>query len=106
MKTVRVLSGLSLLIMFGMIVFSVLTGDFAGEGSILMGMVWGQMSLVDLYVAFFLVYIWIFYKESKALPRIIWAFLLIVTGSLATALYIFLETYRTKDIDSLLTHKH
>ena len=45
MKTVRVFSGLSLLIMFGMIAFAVLTGDFAGEGSILMSMVWGQMSL-------------------------------------------------------------
>ena len=106
MKNVRILSGISILIMLGMIAFAFLTGDFAAEGSKLMSMVWGQMSLVDLYVAFFLVYIWIFYKETKVLPRVIWAILLIVTGSLATALYIFLESYRTNDIPSLLTQKH
>jgi hypothetical protein len=63
------------------------------------------MSLVDLYIAFLLVYIWIFYKETKILPKIIWAILLIVTGSLATALYILIESYRTKNITDLLTQK-
>ncbi|NTW91102.1 MAG: DUF1475 family protein [Erysipelotrichaceae bacterium] len=49
--------------------------------------------------------VWIFYKETKFLPRIVWAVLLIVTGSLATALYILIETYRAKTIEELLIGK-
>lgn len=106
MKITRIIAWLSTLIMAFMIVFSLLTGDFFEQGSILMGLVWGQMSLVDLYVGFLLVYVWIFYKETKLLPRIVWALLLIVTGSLATALYVLIESYHTNTINDLLTQKN
>lgn len=105
MKQIRVFAWLSSLIMLFMIIYSLLTGDFFEQGSILMGLVWGQMSLVDLYVGFFLVYVWILYKETKILPKIIWAILLIVTGSLATAVYVLIESYRVHSIEELLTQK-
>lgn len=105
MKLIRLFAWISSLVMTFMIIFSLLTGNFFEQGSILMGLVWGQMSLVDLYVGFFLVYLWIYYKESRLLPRLIWAILLIVTGSLATALYILIESYRAKTIEELLTQK-
>lgn len=105
MKLIRLFAWISSLIMTFMIIFSLLTGNFFEQGSILMGLVWGQMSLVDLYVGFFLVYLWIYYKESKLLPKIIWAILLIVTGSLATAVYVLIESYRTNTIEELLTQK-
>lgn len=105
MKLIRLFAWISSLIMTFMIIFSLLTGNFFEQGSILMGLVWGQMSLVDLYVGFFLVYLWIYYKESKLLPKLIWAILLIVTGSLATAVYVLIESYRTNTIEELLTQK-
>lgn len=105
MKNIRIIAWISTLIMTFMIIFSLLTGDFFAQGSILMELVWGQMSLVDLYVGFLLVYVWIYYKETKLLPRIIWALLMIVTGSLATALYVLIESYRTNTINDLLTQK-
>jgi len=105
MKLIRLFAWISSLVMTFMIIFSLLTGNFFEQGSILMGLVWGQMSLVDLYVGFFLVYLWIYYKESRLLPRLIWAILLIVTGSLATALYILIESYRANTIEELLTQK-
>ncbi|HET6785947.1 MAG TPA: DUF1475 family protein [Erysipelotrichaceae bacterium] len=105
MKLIRLFAWISSLIMTFMIIFSLLTGNFFEQGSILMGLVWGQMSLVDLYVGFFLVYLWIYYKESKLLPKIIWAILLIVTGSLATAVYVLIESYRTSNINELLTNR-
>ena len=105
MKLIRLFAWISSFIMTFMIIFSLLTGNFFEQGSTLMGLVWGQMSLVDLYVGFFLVYLWIYYKESKILPRLLWAILLIVTGSLATAVYILIESYRTHTIEELLTQK-
>jgi len=105
MKLIRLFAWISSLVMTFMIIFSLLTGNFFEQGSILMGLVWGQMSLVDLYVGFFLVYLWIYYKETRFLPKVIWVILLIVTGSLATALYILIESYRAKTIEELLTQK-
>ena len=106
MKIVRLASLASLAIMASMIGFSLATGDFGGEGSILVSMVWGQMSLVDLYVGFFLVYLWIFYKESSLSKRVVWAILLITTGSLATALYIYMESIKVDTLEALLTQRH
>lgn len=96
MTKVKVVAWLGALIMAGMIVFSLLTGDFFGEGSILLGMVWGQMSMVDLYVGFFLFYLWILRREKDLITKIIWFLLLMTTGSLAIALYILKAAYESK----------
>ena len=96
MKNVRIFAWLGVLIMAAMIVFSLITGDFAAEGSILIGMVWGQMSLVDLYVGFLLFYLWIWYREKNVFSKLLWFVLLMTTGSLATALYILYVSYNSQ----------
>ena len=96
MKKVKVVAFLGAVIMAGMIVFSLVTGDFFGEGSILLSMVWGQMSMVDLYVGFFLFYLWILRREKDLLTKIIWFLLLMTTGSLAIALYILKAANESK----------
>ena len=106
MKFIRFASLASLIVMAAMIVFSITTGDLFLEGSIIGSLVWGQMSLVDLYVGFFLVYLWVYYKESSITLRIVWAVLFVVTGSMATALYIYKETRVTHSIEELLTQRH
>jgi len=105
MKLIRVLSGLSTAIMGGMIVYSLMVGDFFGEGSILMSLVWGQMSLVDLYVGFILVYAWIFYREKALIPRILWFVAMMVFGNLSFALYIFVESFKVNTVEALLLRK-
>lgn len=96
MRNVKIIAWIGALIMAGMIVFSVLTGDFVVDGGALLGNVWGQMSMVDLYVGFILFYLWIFKREKGTLSRVIWFVLLMVTGSLATALYILKAAYESK----------
>jgi hypothetical protein len=85
------------IIMAAMIGYSIATGDIAAEGQILMGMVWGQMSLVDLYVSFFLVYLWMFYREKTVLARVFWLVFIVFTGALATAIYIYLAASKSKN---------
>lgn len=106
MKFIRTASLLSMIIMASMIGFSLATGDFGSEGSIIGSLVWGQMSLVDLYVGFFLVYLWVYYKETSWLKRIVWAVLFIVTGNLATALYIYMESVKVDTLERLLIERH
>lgn len=96
MLKVKIAAWIGAIVMASMIVFSLVTGDFMGEGSILLGMVWGQMSMVDLYVGFLLFYLWILRREKTILSKLFWFVLLMVTGSLATALYILKAAYTSK----------
>lgn len=88
MKKGKILALIGALIMALMIVYSLSTNTFMSEGSILMGMAWGQMSMVDLYVGFLAVYGWIWFREKGTGSRIIWFILMMTMGSLATCLYI------------------
>jgi hypothetical protein len=85
------------IIMAAMITYSIMTGDIAAEGSILLGMVWGQMSMVDLYVSFLLVYLWMFYREKTIGGKVFWLVFILVTGALATGLYIYLAASNSKN---------
>ena len=105
MKALRFLSGLGTLIMGGMIIYSLIVGDFFGEGSILMSLVWGQMSLVDLYVGFVLVYAWIFYREQNWIARVLWFMAMMLFGNLTFALYLFIESQKAGTIEALLLKK-
>jgi len=96
MKTVKFMAWLGAIIMASMIIFTSVTGDFFKEGSILLNMVWGQMSMVDLYVGFILFYMWIFKREKKTSHRLIWLVLILTMGNLITAVYILKAAYESK----------
>jgi len=63
-----VLAALGLIAMALVLTFAFVKGDFTGEGSTLLSMPWGIVSLVDLYVGFALFSGWIAYREA-AWPR-------------------------------------
>jgi hypothetical protein len=65
-------------------------GDLAGEGSTLMGMPWGIVSLVDLYVGFVLFSGWIVFRESSRLRALAWVVLVMVLGFFAASIYALL----------------
>jgi len=96
MLKIKIAAWIGAIVMAGMIIFSIVTGDFIVDGGALLSNVWGQMSMVDLYVGFLLFYLWILRREKKVLPKIVWFILLMVTGSLATALYILKAAYESK----------
>ena len=97
MRSIKIIAWLGAIIMTGMIIFSIVTGDFVFDGGALLSNVWGQMSIVDLYVGFILFYLWIFKREKRLGARVGWFVLLMVTGSLATALYILKAAYTSKN---------
>lgn len=89
MKIAKVISFLGILAMTAIIAYAFLTGDFASEGSVLLGMPWGIVSLVDLYVGFTLFSAWIVFRERTVLPSIIWVILMMTLGFFTASLYIF-----------------
>ena len=96
MRIAKIIALVGLLAMTGILVYGFTAGNFAQEGSKLLAMPWGIVSLVDLYVGFALFSIWIVYREKAFLPSILWVILMMVLGFWAGALYtlIALQTSR------------
>ncbi len=90
MKLATIIALICLLAMSGILIFGFTIGDFSAEGSKLMSMPWGIVSLVDLYAGFTLFSCWIVFRERAWLPSIIWVVLMMVLGFWTGALYTFL----------------
>jgi hypothetical protein len=90
MKIAKVIALLGVLAMSGILVYGFTVGNFSGEGTRLLAMPWGIVSLVDLYVGFTLFSAWIVYREKALLPSLIWVALMMVLGFWTGALYTFI----------------
>lgn len=67
---------------------------------------WFQVTLLDTYFSFFIIYLWIAYKETSWGVRLLWFFLVMVLGNLAIALYLLGQVIKwdpKKGIHTLLT---
>ena len=90
MKLAKLITLLGILAMAAVLIYGFTVGDFAGEGSQLMKMPWGIVSLVDLYTGFTLFSMWIIYREKSLLVAIAWTVAMMTLGFFAGALYAFL----------------
>jgi hypothetical protein len=90
MKAVKVLSLLGIIAMSLVLVYGFTKGDFFIEGSRLLAMPWGIVSLVDLYTGFILFSGWIIFRE-KSIPRsVVWVILMMVLGFFTASIYTFI----------------
>ena len=90
MKVAKIIALAGLLVMTGILIYGFTIGNFSAEGSKLLKMPWGIVSLVDLYVGFALFSCWIVFREKARLPSVIWVILMMVLGFWAGALYTFI----------------
>ncbi|MBN1886807.1 MAG: DUF1475 family protein [Thermoflexales bacterium] len=90
MNIAKAIALAGLLAMSGILIYGFTVGDFFTEGSRLLAMPWGIVSLVDLYVGFALFSCWIAFREKALLPSAIWIILMMVLGFWAGALYTFI----------------
>lgn len=89
-KSAKVFVLLGILIMTGAIMYAFLYGNFRQEGSVLLSIPWGIVSLVDLYVGFTLFSGWIVYREKSLLRAGIWILLMMGLGFFTGCLYTFI----------------
>lgn len=96
MRLAKFIALIGLLAMTGVLIYAFSTGNFSQEGSQLLSMPWGIVSLVDLYVGFTLFSIWIVYREKAIVPTILWILLMMVLGFWTGALYTFIALQRSQ----------
>ena len=97
MKIIKVISLLGLLVMTGVILYGFVLGDFSREGSILVNMPWGIVSLLDLYVGFILFSAWIIYRERSFGRSLIWVCLMMVLGFWTGCIYTFFAAHKSQN---------
>ena len=106
MKYGKILSIIGFLVMLGMLIYGFTIGSFTGEGKILLGMPWGQISLVDIYIEFIIVCAWIVHRENNWAKSIIWVVLVLTLGSMISCLYLFLAFDDSKGDWKKFWHKN
>jgi predicted small integral membrane protein len=90
MKVAKIIALLGVLAMTTVLIYAFTVGDFNAEGSRLLSMPWGIVSLVDLYVGFILFSGWIVYRERSLARSAIWVVLMMVLGFFTASLYTFI----------------
>lgn len=95
MKIAKITSLLGILAMTAVLIYGFTVGDFLREGSQLLSMPWGIVSLVDLYSGFTLFSMWIIYREKSLLIAIAWTVAMMTLGFFAGSLYAFIALQKS-----------
>ena len=97
MKVFKVLAIAGTVTMFLTLVYGFIAGDFFKEGSVLFSMAWGKVSLIDVYIGFFLFSGWVIYREEKRATAVLWILLIMILGNFITCLYATIALYKSND---------
>ncbi|MFO7636441.1 MAG: DUF1475 family protein [Clostridia bacterium] len=90
-----------------LVAYGLIAADISAEGSLMLGVFWGKFTFVDIYAAFIVFYLWVFYKETSWWGRILWFVLIMGGGSLSICLYLFIALRKSRgDMNQLLTGRN
>lgn len=106
MRLLRLFSWIGALSMSFVIIHALLNSSFFHDGGALLDNPWGVVSLVDLYVGFFLFSLWIFYREKSRNKALLWSILMMMFGFLTASVYLLILSYKEANIKTLLLGKH
>jgi len=87
----RAVGLIAVLVMVGALVYGFMAGDFGSEGSSILDLAWGRVTLIDLYTALGLIGAGIVWREGSLARALPWLVGLVFLGSLAAALYVVKE---------------
>jgi len=62
---------------------------------------WMRATLWDFYANVTVIFLWVAYKESSLVLRIIWLILLVTLGSIASCVFVLIQLFRLKPGEGL-----
>ena len=102
MTAIRITTVALTVVMIVAIGVSAATGELSEEGSAILDLAWGRMTLIDLYVGVALLWGWVLLREDRWWVAVAWLPVFIVLGHGGTALYAAIASFRTDDVRSFL----
>jgi phosphatidylglycerophosphate synthase len=57
---------------------------------------WTWATLLDAYCGFLTFYVWVLFKESRWLPRLVWFVAIMLLGNMAMASYVLVQLMRLR----------
>jgi hypothetical protein len=87
MNTAKALTAIGFVIMAVAIGYGLTQADLGTEGAVIIALAWGRITLIDIYVAFLLIWGWMAYREASWWRALILLALMIVLGSLTATGY-------------------
>lgn len=63
---------------------------------------WTIATLIDAYYGFITFYVWVLWKETRALPRALWFLAIMLLGNVAMSAYVLRQLARLKSTDSMV----
>ncbi|NNC92341.1 MAG: hypothetical protein HKN80_07580 [Acidimicrobiia bacterium] len=102
MRAIRAATAALTIVMAFTIIAGLIAGDFGDEGSDIIGLAWGRVTLIDLYVGLALFGGWIIIRDggAAALP---WLIALVILGNLAAAAYALKASLQSTSVSQFLT---
>jgi hypothetical protein len=94
MKSLKLIFALAFLTILATTTWASLQLPFWKTPQALVTHPWFIATLVDTYLAFFTFWLWVAYKESSNLARIVWLLLICGLGNMAIAGYMLWQLYR------------
>ena len=85
---VRNVGWVGIVVMVTALVYGFSAGEFAAEGSAILELAWGRVTLVDLYTGLALIGAWIVWRERSVVRALPWLIAMVFLGSLAAAVYV------------------
>jgi len=64
---------------------------------------WTIATLIDAYYGFITFYVWVLWKETRALPRALWFAAVMLLGNIAMSAYVLRQLARLEHTDSMST---
>jgi len=102
MRTIRIVSAALTLVMAITIIAGLAAGNFSDEGSTILDLAWGRVTLIDLYVGLALFGGWVILRERSA-AAVPWLISFIFLGNLTTAAYALKASLQSRSVTQFLT---
>lgn len=96
MRTAKIIAWIGFICMTIGILYALVFGQFGVEGSRLLSMSWGIVSMIDLYSGFILFSGWIIYREKSKPLIFMWVLLMMLLGFWTGCLYSLIALYQAK----------
>ncbi len=97
MKFAKILAWIGLLAMTIALLNGFINGSFFEDGQVIINNPWGIVSLVDLYVGFLLLAMWIAFREKTLVSSILWIISLMILGFFIGSLYVLISLYKSEN---------